>query len=296
MSALNRYPPELIEAILPFLPPKSLGRFKTMEQWVGILGSCNGLLLVIDKHHNLYLANPTTRKTLKVLAGISNDETYRFGYDSSTDDYKVISISHMGISDSDLDTKSVRVYRLRNNSWNLLPNFSYKCDLYCPGELLLNNNLHWVVRSRRLTMTIATFSLASEQIHEIDFPDSINYIQGFRVTCSQLCSIDGKVVPVFCVGLSVPEYVYELWVMDEYGVPNSWTKLCILEIDIYPSLEFFVPVSNRDILFGNSDTEKVYIYNMDERRCTSVTVEGCPEGFMVIDTYVESLESPERFR
>ncbi|XP_071731222.1 F-box/kelch-repeat protein At3g06240-like [Rutidosis leptorrhynchoides] len=370
MAALNRLPPDLIEAILHFLPVKSLGRFKSVsKRWYSlissqefikthirnliknypnpnpthlildhldgystststysvdikqlnaqptpatliakrlifqeplfeILGSCNGLLLANDKYHNLYLVNPLTRKSLIVPdfdPSMDNswnmyptdETTNKFGYDSSTDDYKVISIPYNGVPDSDPDTKFARMYSLRNNSWHMLPIFSYERDIYGPG-VLLNNNLHWFVDSRHsTTTTIAAFNLASEEFHEIEFPDSVN-----RAITSKLCALGGKLVVIVRRG----EFDYESWVMKEYGVLNSWTKLCVINNDTDYDYEFFSQVSNRDILLGNNWKNEIDIYNMDERRCTSVTVEGCPERFTVSGTYVESLESVERFR
>ncbi|XP_071731224.1 F-box/kelch-repeat protein At3g06240-like [Rutidosis leptorrhynchoides] len=357
ISALNGLPPDLIEAIIPFLPSKSLGRFKSVsKRWYSlisspefikthvrnytknnpnpnpthlvllsdsdvysvdikqlntqptpatltakrlnfqeplfeILGSCNGLLLANDKHRNLYIVNPSTRKSLKVPTG-KHIGTYGFGYDFSTDDYKVISISRMGISDSDRDTKFVSVYSLRYNSWNMLPNFPYKHNNYGPG-VLLNNNLHWVVRNKSSTLTIAAFSLASEEFHEIEFPDLINYIQGFRATCCKLCAFGGKLV----VGLQFDEFEFESWVMEEYGVPKSWMNQCFIKKHSEFFIEFFLQLSNQDILLGDNWVNEIDIYNMDERRYTSVTVEGCPkEYFMISGKYVESIESLERFR
>ncbi|XP_071728058.1 F-box/kelch-repeat protein At3g06240-like [Rutidosis leptorrhynchoides] len=222
ISALNHLPSDLIEAILSFLPPKSLGRFKLFsKRWCSlisspnfikthirnyttnnpnpnpsqlilvpyqgyylysldikqlnsqttpptvfvkclnfeepcfqILGSCNGLLLVSDLLDNLYLLNPTTQKSLKVLEGESNDTTtYGFGYDSSKDDYKIISIFYKAKLDSDLDSSSVHVYSLRNNSWNKLSSFPYLLrDPYIFPGVLINNNLHWVVTRRCSTL------------------------------------------------------------------------------------------------------------------------------------------------
>ncbi|XP_071738997.1 F-box/kelch-repeat protein At3g06240-like, partial [Rutidosis leptorrhynchoides] len=248
MCALNRLPPDLIEAILLFLPPKSLGRFKSvskrwyslisshrfikihiqkfsknnpnseptnlillsrdfthsislkqplnfhtpatvtakhlkfLDQWVDILGSCNGLVLGSDIHDNLCFVNPTTRKTLKVSGG-ETFGTYGFGYDSSTDDYKVIFIP--------VKFKFARVYSFRRHSWNMLPNFPYQQDDYfCKrGQgVLLNNNLYWLVIRSYSKMTIIAFNLANEEFHEIELPDS------FR--CSQIFAVDGKLAAV----------------------------------------------------------------------------------------------------
>ncbi|XP_071727940.1 F-box/kelch-repeat protein At3g06240-like [Rutidosis leptorrhynchoides] len=363
ICALNLLPQDLIEAILPFLPPKSLGRFKSVSKpWYSlisspkfikthihnytknnpnpnpshmildlgdsiysidikqlniqptpatltakrlnfqeplydILGSCNGLLLAKDINHNLCFVNPATKNIIKVQGGFSIDQIYRFGYDSSTDDYKVISISRLGVSDSDIYTKFVRVYSLRNDLWNMLPNFSYEHDYLGPG-VLLNHNLHWLISSIRSTMTIACCSLASEEIHEIELPNYVYHVEGMY---TQLFALGGKLAAIFCVGL----HVNELWVMEEYVVSNSWTKLCIIDNNMDQCYEFFAQVSNRYILLGsnesneivmNDEEDEIYIYDMDERRCTSVRVEGCPDEFVVCGTYAESLESPERFR
>ncbi|XP_071728074.1 F-box/kelch-repeat protein At3g06240-like [Rutidosis leptorrhynchoides] len=269
MCALKHLPSDLIEAILPFLPSKSLGRFKSVsKRWysliyspnfikthihiytennpnsdpthiilvpdegdclysvdikqlntqssratvnakflnfykplVEILGSCNGLLLASDVYNNLCIVNPTTGEKVPVGKSL-HGTTYGFGYDSSKDDYKVISISRMGVSDSDAICKIVNVYSLRNSSWNMLTNFPYQQhDQYsqsqCPG-VLLNNNLHWVVRNKRSELTIAAFSLINEEFREIELPDSFSYNvdKFFRVF-----ALGAKLVAVLCDGL-----------------------------------------------------------------------------------------------
>ncbi|XP_071728086.1 F-box/kelch-repeat protein At3g06240-like [Rutidosis leptorrhynchoides] len=367
MSALNHLPPNLIETILPLLPPKSLGRFKSVSKhWYSlisspnfikthireytknnpnpnpthlilvpnysdyplysldikllntqttpttvaakrmnlpkscfeILGSCNGFILANDRYGNLRLVNPVVGKPLKVSGGKSIDGTFGFDYDSSTDDYKVISISCKGVSQSDPNSKFSSVYSLRNNSWKILPNSSYqqhKHHSLRPG-VLVNNNLHWIVRSSHSTLTIAAFNLANEEFHEIEFPDSIDY-DGDK--WYQLHSLGGKLVADLWDEMYFDEGVSELRVMEEYGDPKSWTKLCIFNDHRYPDYESFAQIGNRNILLGISNEEEIneiIVYNMDKRRCTHVTVEGCQEGFEYYGTYVESLESLERFR
>ncbi|XP_071731213.1 F-box/kelch-repeat protein At3g06240-like isoform X2 [Rutidosis leptorrhynchoides] len=268
------------------------------EPWLLILGSCNGLLLAYDIHENLYLINPTTRKSLKVPDSgedrISLTHGYGFGYDSSKDDYKVISISSKSVLDSDLNCSSVLVYSLRNNSWNKLPNMPYLLlDHYDPYPgILLNDYLHWVTRPRHSPLTIVAFSLADEKFHEIELPDLVNFDIAFSF---QLYAFGGKLFIVLCYEVPYPEFHYELWVMEEYGVPKSWKKLCVFQNDIDLTNEFIGQVSNWDILSGNYKADAIRIYNMDERRCASVKIEGCPEGPMVYGTYVETLESLERF-
>ncbi|XP_071721010.1 F-box/kelch-repeat protein At3g06240-like isoform X2 [Rutidosis leptorrhynchoides] len=355
MYALFHLPPDLIEAILLVLPPKSLGRFKSVsKQWNSlisspnfiktliqkfnknnpnpdpthlilhpnvrginslysldikqlnnqttpatltakplnlqepcyrILGSCNGLVLANDEHDNLYLVNPTTRNTLKVLVGNNRSWVrYGFGYDLSTDDYKVISISipfKKTVSDRDPDTTFVRVYSLRNDSWRNFPNLPNQLHDYCSGQrpgVLFNSNLHFIVGGRRLRVAIAAFSLADEEFHILEFPDSVNNVDEM---CSQLFALGEKLAVVICIKLNDSDYVDELWVMEEYGVSKSWTKLCIIENVIEFDYEFYAKVSSRDILLRSSDVGEISLYNMDERRITRVRVEGCHEDFFV---------------
>ncbi|XP_071728083.1 F-box/kelch-repeat protein At3g06240-like [Rutidosis leptorrhynchoides] len=139
-------------------------------------------------------------------------------------------------------------------------------------------------------MTIAAFSLDIDKFREIGLPDSFNYdVDKF----SRVFALGGKLVAILCDDLL--SVCYELWVMEDYGVPKSWTKLCIFQNHIDLWSMFIAQVSNRDILLGNSHANQMLIYNMDERRCTSVTVEECEE-VLVYGTYVESLESLKRFR
>ncbi|XP_071728059.1 F-box protein CPR1-like [Rutidosis leptorrhynchoides] len=224
ISALNHLPWDLIEAILPFLPPKSLGRFKTM------------------------------------------------------DDYKIISISYKAKLDSDLDSSSVHVYSLRNNSWNKLPSFPY----------LQSDQLS--------TLTITAFSLADEKFHEIELPDSANYNSD---SSDKLYVFGGKLVAVSCNMLPNFEFRYELWVMEEYGIPKSWKKFCVFQNKMDLSSVLIAQISNWAILLDNNKADEICIYNMDKRRCTSVKIEnneGHPLGLEVYGTYIESLESLERFR
>ncbi|XP_071721177.1 F-box/kelch-repeat protein At3g06240-like [Rutidosis leptorrhynchoides] len=278
------------------------------EPFLSILGSSNGLVLAkptaIEEKRELvvYLVNPTTKKTLKLPVKRRTD-TYGFGYDYSTDDYKVISLPR-----SDFDTEFVRVYSLRNNSWRNLRNPPNQLHDYCSPHsgVFFNNNLHFIVGGGHLRIAIAAFNLTDEEFHIIKFPKSIKFAYN---SCVQLFALGEKLAAITCVWLPGHAFVNELWVMEEYGVRESWEKLCIFQIgdevtmgmmkhylnSIVPDYEFYAKVGNQDMLVGNSDVDKIYTYNIDERRCTSVSFEGCHEDFIVIGTYVESLESPERF-
>ncbi|XP_071738955.1 F-box/kelch-repeat protein At3g06240-like [Rutidosis leptorrhynchoides] len=268
-------------------------RLNLRKSWHCILGSCNGLLLV-HRLDDLRLVNPTTGKILKIpyFSDRYND-AYGVGYDSVTDDYKVITISRMTVPHSDPRSHFVNVYSLRNNSLSMFPICPYKqYDYHTPRGVLLNNILHWVVvRNGSETMTMVTFSLANEEFHEMELLESMKCSQD-PFERSQVFALGGKLVAVF---KDHHKFFYEMWVMEEYGVPKSWTKLFMFENNMDLAFELFAQVSNRDILLGINKANELFIYNMDERRCTSVAIEGCPEEYFFYNTSVESLESFEHF-
>ncbi|KAL8551558.1 hypothetical protein ACS0TY_000594 [Phlomoides rotata] len=90
-----RLPRDLIEEILSRLPVKSLLKFRE----VTIVGSCNGLVCILEDTRGFILWNPSTRiarnlPDVGVGENLVGDDftRYGFGYDESSDDYKVFVI------------------------------------------------------------------------------------------------------------------------------------------------------------------------------------------------------------
>ncbi|PHT76805.1 hypothetical protein T459_20327 [Capsicum annuum] len=77
--------------------------FERTSYYFNIVGSCNGLLCLADDHeccrNHIYLWNPSIRKSLKLPIPIYTfktlstlDHTQGFGFDRTTNDYKVVRI------------------------------------------------------------------------------------------------------------------------------------------------------------------------------------------------------------
>ncbi|KAF5791011.1 putative F-box domain-containing protein [Helianthus annuus] len=271
-------------------------------QWVEILGTCMGLVLARDDDDTIFLMNPTTQVLWKLPVSpfalpVEDDKflgkwrakffvRYGFGYDSANDDFKVVSISFWN-PESGLDPECtdtfVRVYSLRNNSWSKLPNSRYDHGtFYAVSGALVNQNYHWLV-SRS---TIVGFSFTEEEFSEIRLPGSIEKAGFFDVV-----DMNGK-LGVF---VGVVEVGFELWVMEEYGVSESWR--CMVSYNGFGSPVrpvCLVEGSNRDIVF--EDLGRVLVYNIDQRRCRNVRMVGGPRRLPVGlggTCYVETLESPK---
>lgn len=265
-------------------------------RWDGVCGSCNGVVLAIDEYDRLYLMNPTTREISELphspfaLPIGESFEMYGFGYDSSTDDYKVIAISFWDTDNEhnpDCTDMFVSVYTLSNNSWRKLPNSPYDHAVgHLVSGVLVNGSLHWLTSTRpSYSSTIIAFNLSNEKFNEIELPDSID---NYKAVFNELVVIGGKLCLFNQLG-------NDLWVMEEYGVGMSWTKVSIHGVDIDEMKPICsVEDSNRDIVLGDEDG--VVVYNVDERLCRNVRILGGPTRFTIGGTYVESLVSPKCIR
>ncbi|KAI3517721.1 hypothetical protein L1887_16938 [Cichorium endivia] len=208
MSDGNNLPPEIIEAILPRLPVKALGRFKS-----------------VDTDHYEHAHNP--------------DCSYMF----------------------------LNVYSLNNNSWRKLQSSSYDLAECNPmGGVLINGNLHWVIKTRpTFSWTIIAFNLEKEELTEIQLPDSVDYNKALS---RKLVIIGGK------LGFWGAYLGDDLWVMEEYGIGESWTKVLI-----------HGDQRQRDL------NGLIYNVDVDERLCRNVK-HICGYGYSSM-TYFESLVSPK---
>ncbi|KAL8526723.1 hypothetical protein ACS0TY_015792 [Phlomoides rotata] len=168
-------PQEIIEEILSRLPVKSLLIFRqpvidTFEfdkipwpQWFNLVGCCNGLVCILLDIKTFILWNPSTRTSKEFPDGRPSGKNaicwkYGFGYDESSDDYKVFSTITMLPTDNKRHYIDI-VYSLNNNSWKTLKDYY---DYYGVGRYA-NGSLHWVDHDMR----IISFDLKSEVFIEI---------------------------------------------------------------------------------------------------------------------------------
>lgn len=224
------------------------------------LGSCRGLLCVdnyIDGELNLHLWNPSTRESKRIpefILPTTNSGRMRrdcvfgafgFGYDDSNDDYKVVFYCN---AKRDRLEAQVHVYSLRKNSWRRIRAYCCFSVDYAHPVYYVNGVLHWMAwpsldpgDPRR---SILSFNLAKETFLEILQP---NYGDG-----SWLWSI-GVLEESLCVLSDNSEYRADVWVMKEYGVELSWTKLLAISYAENPGLFRPFPFDGCE---PNLDTDK----------------------------------------
>ncbi|KAF2318762.1 hypothetical protein GH714_010522 [Hevea brasiliensis] len=158
-----------------------------------VFGSCNGLLAMYNGN-GMSLWNPSTKKHQILPKFWSHDEcnvcdriTVGFGYDSINNDYKVIMMfQHKGMSLHYIKNPKIRV-------------------------------MVYSLKEKRVDNVILAFDLGNEKFCELPKPHS----NGYEVYCLRVAELRGSLaISCSCMGTAV-----EVWVMKEYGITESWTKL-----------------------------------------------------------------------
>ncbi|XP_076891864.1 F-box/kelch-repeat protein At3g23880-like [Bidens hawaiensis] len=152
-----------------YYPPKHIRRVN-----VRFVGSCNGLVCINDGGFGLSIWNPSTRK-FNILPNCEHQFRgrfwifiYGFGYDASTDNYKVVKLS-CNIKDTTNCETFVRIYSLKDGTWKEVFGFPKRFRCYGFGKFS-NGALHWSARNKSQLSTILSLDLATETYREILLP------------------------------------------------------------------------------------------------------------------------------
>ncbi|GJZ30694.1 F-box associated domain containing protein [Tanacetum coccineum] len=176
-----------------------------------VIGSCNGLLCILDAG-TLIIYNPSTRIWSKFYRVPSAYMSCGFGYDESSDDYKVVVITR---------GNQVEIFSMKTRTWKKKGNFPHSVHrLHYSGEFA-NGALHWAGHNGESgslnSWTIISLDLAKETYGEVLQP--VYDIGEKELKLGAL----GQCLCVTC------SYRYDdrvdLWVMKVYGVKDSWTIL-----------------------------------------------------------------------
>ncbi|XP_050229026.1 F-box protein CPR1-like [Mercurialis annua] len=189
----------------------------------GVFGSCNGVVAMYNKQ-GISLWNPSTNMFKSFPLWIVDIVFDGFGYDSVSGDYKVIMLTKLFSE----DFLRVMIYSVKNNSLRRIDDLHspvpYAYDYEISG-VLVGFVLHWVAHPRGVVSAyhnfILAFDLRDETFHQVPQP-------------RDMIDVENKVFDVVselggCLSIS---YRYQgrvdIWIMKEYGIEDSWTKLVSL--------------------------------------------------------------------
>ncbi|KAK4710971.1 hypothetical protein R3W88_005484 [Solanum pinnatisectum] len=170
--------------------------------------------------------NPFTRESIL----LSNPEfppkrnfVCGMGYDSTTNDYKVLKIGLDGNYDRNL---SIELLSLKKGSWSKIDEYSSGIFYLLSGRSCLafvHGAFHWLGFSKKNFMI--SFNISNEVYGEIPLPGQI-YLQASDLMFD-VSALEGMLC-VFSNDIKMwGEFI--LWQMKDYGVKASWTKLITIQ-------------------------------------------------------------------
>ncbi|TYJ16446.1 hypothetical protein E1A91_A10G254100v1 [Gossypium mustelinum] len=210
-----------------------------------LYGACHGLMCLLDPSKDkAAIWNPSTRE-FKILPPSSIqrpayfspfEETYltlddvefyhaAFGFDSKTDDYKVIRFVSLTFVNSEEEHPhphsmyQVELYSLRSNSWKEIPSPEYAPTYTALGNIYVNGICYWKIETGAyldFRGLILSFDIGNEKFLILPIPEFVGSFPEYYVdllVCNG--SLGAIVYPSERIDTS-----FDLWVTSE-GV---WTK------------------------------------------------------------------------
>ncbi|KAF9602540.1 hypothetical protein IFM89_029839 [Coptis chinensis] len=277
---------ELFNKSVEVRNPFVSNQYATAGDLVLFVASCNGLVCLLSEDR-VCLLNPSTRECKIVNFGKNRCWHYGltrgFGYDPITDNYKLVEIS-IDRNFHDIFNTETRVYSLSNASSSTTFSNSYRIKNPEDAGIYLNGALHWIGYVKGCeNETVIVFDLTEEVFRVVPGPTN-GYCYCYDV-CMQKNKYHCDVYGIVCVfggklclvvdrkkAIGVEKCLYgerdfEIWVMKEYGVKDSWSKLFSINVTVMDfirnslSWDYYQPIptpicftNNGEILlkaFGN---------------------------------------------
>ncbi|XP_057436179.1 F-box/kelch-repeat protein At3g06240-like [Lotus japonicus] len=238
------------------------------------LCSCRGFILLIYDLGNNIIWNPATGVHTRIpgkdnLNQVTFDYLTGFGYDKLTDDYLLVLISPMDwdpffpdeVEDFRESDYYIECFSLRTNSWSRVAGVNVRyADIDYDSRIgsLLNEALHWLVISfdTKLQVIIA-FDLVERSLSEIpishDLATTLNHRQYYLRVMGEYLSL--------CYPGNMNSMA-EIWMMKNYKVQSSWSKVFAFSTCNIPRNVFFpICMTTYGEIFGSNASGRFMILN-----------------------------------
>ncbi|KAL2468893.1 F-box/kelch-repeat protein [Forsythia ovata] len=263
--------------------------FKSVHGYLRLVGSSSGLICFFDTNYFTYIGtvilwNPLIRK-FQILPDTHRFHRFTakfshtavgFGFDHKIFDFKVVQILH----DWDYECESGRqalVYGIKNESWRkievVVPCFMLK---NWSSNVFVNGAVHWLAYTRTTAdgrpNCIMAFNISEEVFKVMQLPQDLEL--NFRE--SRLSpSVDEKSLAMFISYSNNAGERWDMWLMNEYGKVESWTrKYSIVQNHMVP-LKF---VNNGEDLLAMSN-ENLVLIDLEKEETKNLEVSGLPLSF-----------------
>ncbi|TXG55476.1 hypothetical protein EZV62_020732 [Acer yangbiense] len=198
-----------------------------------VLGSCKGLLCLCDSSAKdiVYVYNPFTRDYIELEKStelLHQNPVLGFGFNQTTSQYKVVKAVYQKLPFRRCGLHhyygglislqaEVQILTLGSPAWRNLEKLPYHLH-QGPSQVSVCGRLHWRSwpRQFRSGCLIISFDLEDEQFREVPKPDC----DGLDRPNFHLLDLGG------CLSAAIYDTYgqFEIWIMKEYNVKESWIK------------------------------------------------------------------------
>ncbi|KAL7215779.1 hypothetical protein ACSBR1_027844 [Camellia fascicularis] len=267
-----------------------------------VVGFVNGLLCLSDDlfgyTDTIVLWNPSIRRSLtlpipRFTFACSGPFMFvlGFGFDSKTNDHKVVRVAYAQGDDGYIVPPEVEVFTIRSGCWR-----DVKTTVpYCVTEnfwtqAFLNGSVHWVAykltvknKDRSFRSLIMSFDMGSEEFGDLRIPESLVSVCPMNMSAA----VFGDSLSIFHYDKRIWTNNCSIWVMKEYGVAESWSNL--FNIDLEGGLGMVLGCRrNGDVLLAAKGGELVS-YNCGTQASTNIGMMCGTKDSYYVDSYMESL-------
>lgn len=270
--------------------------FKSPLGYFRIVGICNGLVCLSDDlfgdMERVILWNPAIRKSVDLEMPVRPKYPHMFvlgfGVCSLMNDYKVVRVVY--VKDSSFQFTAppeVQVYSLSTGSWRVVDAGAPSCYMveYTWSQVFVFGSVHWVAfrklgdsGSRNL---IVSFHMGDEVFHEVILPDSL----ANDIVYDMSVSVVGDSLAALKYNKEAGQESCCVWVMREYRVAESWTKLYTISV---PGLTRTVAFRKDGQVILSLSNNELVSYDPLTGKIKDLGILGNKRSFYV-GTYVESL-------
>ncbi|KAI9161736.1 hypothetical protein LWI28_020256 [Acer negundo] len=252
-----------------------------------VIGSCNGLLCIRDviALKGFLLYNPST-KECKTIPDVVQDEMIGFGYAESIDDYKILQIPDKLVG-------VVKVYSLRKDSWiNIPSDFDFGFFGYNSMAVYTNGAIHFLIFYYQRPTVIIAFDLVEDKFKTLPLPDfMLNEVDDVLF---KYFTNFGHLSGCLCLSFQTDCSNTEFWVMKEYGVTASWTKILRTKSVNIPYLQPLYYLNDNETILVTYWSGMMFWDSKDEE-FKDGNIDYCIQGdWRFENVYMESLISPNR--
>ncbi|XP_026377649.1 F-box protein CPR1-like [Papaver somniferum] len=200
---------------------------------------------------------------------------YALAHDDKIDDYKLVKLVNMIEGRDTL----VSIYTLGSNSWKCTQppcKFNFQRG---SGEII-SGALHWLVKTATNTKAIVPFDIANERFEELQPPQEL-------LGRKELFDSIGEWAESLCLLVNADNSQFDVWVMQEYVVQESWSKCYSITLRFLvdnSSFRLMWPIKNGKILLAYH--ANLILYDPKRETCQHLR-----KLVSKVEYYVESLVS-----